>query len=134
MLLRSVAPNGVRNSHSDWVLILDEKPATIKMHAASHTYKARRCCGILNDFQCICPMRLFYPTGGSLWRRDFRRRSKHNVASVAVIESGPAHANRHAIVSIDDGKYCEYQGRLRINGHATKTSGELRVVHYCALV
>jgi hypothetical protein len=48
MLLRSVTPNGVRNSHSDCVLMLDDKPAAMKTHAASHAYKTSRCLGIPN--------------------------------------------------------------------------------------
>ena len=40
---------------------------------------------------------LFYPTGGLVWRRDFRRRMVHSTASVAATDSGTVQANRIAI-------------------------------------
>jgi hypothetical protein len=39
-------------------------------------------------------MALFYPTGGSVWRRDFRRRMYQRAVSVAAMASGIAQANR----------------------------------------
>ena len=48
-------------------------------------------------------IRTFYPTGGSVWRRDFRRRTFHSVKSVAAMDNGPNSANRQAMVHADGG-------------------------------